>query len=74
MISFRFPGFGGPKVKQPPAPPPPPEPEPLPPVAEMPDEGDVLAREQRRRKRAATSKTGRLSTILSDSFNSETLG
>ena len=63
--------FGGPKIPPMPAaavPPPP-----LPP-APMPDPGDLQIAAQKKRKAAATSRTGRLSTILSDAGGGEVLG
>lgn len=61
--------FGG-VPKPPPLPPPPPPP---PPPAPLPDPGDVQAKAQKRWQAAGTSRSGRQSTILSDSGN-ETLG
>lgn len=72
QISFRLPGFGGkpkvpaiPKEALPPPPPPP---------APMPDPEDPLLKARSRRKAAASTRTGRASTIFSDSYSGETLG
>ena len=55
--------FGG----TPRPPPPPPPPPPLPPVAPLPDPGDERLKALSRRKAAgAASRSGRISTILSD--------